>query len=361
MKKWKIGWGPIARCNMKCQFCYSEKTRSEVTELELEDWIKFIDENHQFIDSINYGTGENTIDEKWFYLVKYIRENYPNIIQALTTNGYLSSQVNTNPNLKEIIVKGIDEIDVSLDFCIEDCHNDFRGQSKAYRWVLDTLQFCKDYNLMPTIVFLATNETLKEENIKGIFEIASQYDAKVRMNLYRPTNGINDFSKRFIPDFSNIVNALYFIEKHYQILKICDPLFSTLLTNETTIDDPSGINSLRILADGSITPSTYLISKEFRKLNIKESNVLEKLTELNGFNHFNMQTPNDCKDCNLADNCKGGVFDRRYLWYKTFDSKDPYCPYHKENFMPDKKVIITALDENQSVHDGYLPTMFFKN
>ena len=93
MKKWNIGWGTVSHCNMNCQFCYSKHKRKDSKDLKYNDWIKFIDENHSKINSINYGTGENTLDETWFDLVAYIRRNYPQIRQALTTNGHLSEAV----------------------------------------------------------------------------------------------------------------------------------------------------------------------------------------------------------------------------------------------------------------------------
>ena len=82
MKKWNIGWGTVSNCNMNCQFCYSKHRRKNSRDLGFSDWIRFIDENHEKINSINYGTGENTLKEDWFDLVAYIRKNYPQIRQA---------------------------------------------------------------------------------------------------------------------------------------------------------------------------------------------------------------------------------------------------------------------------------------
>ena len=59
MKKFNIGWGLTNLCNMNCKFCYSKETREKSRECNIEDWKKFIDENYEQIDSINYGTGEN--------------------------------------------------------------------------------------------------------------------------------------------------------------------------------------------------------------------------------------------------------------------------------------------------------------
>lgn len=358
MKKWNIGWGTIAACNMKCQFCYSKERRKVGAPLGLSDWIKFIDENHDKIGTINYGTGENSISDDWFMLIQYIRKNYPSIRQALTTNGFLSERIK-DVELYKIATEAIDEIDISLDFCIPEKHGELRGQKAAYEWAINTLKYCYKEKKEATIVFLGSKVNLTEENIKGIFKIAEKYEAKLRMNLYRPTEGIDEISRKFIPDYQAIIDILHYISKHYEILALNDSLFSALLTERNFID-PSGIDSLRVLADGDITPSTYLIDKEYIVGNIKNHNALENI-EKNITEIVNNIIPLECKDCILKERCRGGVIDRRYLWYKTLEKKDPYCqgPYYDENILPEK--IVLSKKKFESVHDGYLPTMFFIN
>ena len=156
-RKWNIGWGTVSHCNMNCQFCYSKYRRKDSHDLGYSEWARFIDENHEKINSINYGTGENTLDESWFDLVAYIRKNYPDIRQALTTNGHLSEAVKKEKCM-QAFVDGIDEVDVSLDYCDSDKHAVFRGQPKAYGWAIDTLALCKEYKKKTTIVFLGSEK-----------------------------------------------------------------------------------------------------------------------------------------------------------------------------------------------------------
>lgn len=357
MKKWNIGWGTVSRCNMNCQFCYSKYRREKSKDLSYEDWIKFIDDNHDKINSINYGTGENTLDPKWFALVYYIRQKYPEIRQALTTNGHLSVAAN-DKYCKEAFVEGIDEVDVSLDFCNENKHTEFRGQPKAYRWALDTLAFCKEEKKSTTIVFLGSAINIYHENIDGLFSIAKEYNAILRMNMYRPTEGVNDFSRRFIIPYNQFLDAIYYISKKYNIISLNDALFSSFLTNNT-IQDPSGDCSIRILADGSITPSTYLINTNFIVANIMESKVLDRIENNNSLTSIiDKKIPTECKGCVYENTCAGGVYDRRYLWYGTLERKDPYCP--GKFILKNNNPIIIQNYNFESVHDGYLPTIFFK-
>lgn len=355
--KWNVGWGTISKCNMNCEFCYSKTRRKETVDLRYVDWVRFIDENHTFIHSINYGTGENSLSNDWFRLVAYIRERYPAIRQAVTTNGYLSVAVHDRNNMRSF-VKAIDEVDVSLDFADSARHNEFRGQPSAYDWAIDTLKLCMHGNKQATIVFLGSHATTSHENIDGLFSIAKKYNAILRMNIYRPTDGINDFSQQFIISRARLVDVLTYINEKYHILSIGDAYFSPVLTGKAH-PDPSGEASVRILSNGSITPSTYLIGENYAVANIKQERVLQRLEAEGTLKKIISEVlPLECKDCVYTESCRGGVFDRRYLWHGTLEKKDPYC-----NCLYTKEVPPVIMVKNQgfsSVHDGYLPTMFFK-
>lgn len=354
-KKWNIGWGPVSLCNMNCEFCYSRMARQEEYDLSLEQWKTFIAQNHKAINTINYGTSENSISDDWFELIRFVSQY--NIPQALTTNGYISERINKNKKFEDIFNNAISEVDVSLDFGKKDRHNSWRGQPKAYDWAINTLDYCSQKNINTTLVFIGTNETLQIDNLESLFQIAKKFNAKLRMNIFRPTMKDENVVKQFIAGYKEIISALEYINSNHKILQICDPLFHSILTESNDkIVDPSGINSLRILSNGDITPSTYLITNDFKLNNIKNENVLENIPEIK----FQYILPDVCKKCCYCDSCHGGVFDRRYLWYGSFNQVDPYCPYREGNFIPTFKVKIDKDNDFSSIHDGYLPTMFFQ-
>ena len=358
MKKFNVGWGITNSCNMNCKFCYSKDTRHNINDITIEDWIKFIDENHECIDSINYGTGENAIIDNFFEFILYVRNNYPNITQSLTTNGFLYERVSENPKLYDIYKKCIDEVDVSLDFAKAEKHNYFRGQPKAYTWALNTLKMLQKDKKKSTIVFVGFEETMTHENIDGLFEIAKKYDALVRLNIYRPASEKEEINKKFILSYKSLIDAIEYIYKNYKIVTLSDVLLGNIYTREQNTKENTGIDSIRILPDGSICPSTYLISKNYRnRYNIKQENVLYKIK----FEEFiEAPIPQKCDNCIIREKCRGGVYDRRILWYKTLQERDPYCPFNNNEDLQ-KEQFKTLKRKRVSVHDGYLPTMFFKN
>ena len=358
MRKYNVGWGITNACNMNCKFCYSKDSRHSTSDKTLKDWIKFVDENHEYIDSINYGTGENAISNDFFKFISYVRENYPNITQSLTSNGYIYERVSKDPELYDIYKKSIDEVDVSLDFAIPEKHNFFRGQPKAYDWAINTLKMLQKDKKTATIVFVGFEETMTPENIDGLFEIAKKYDALIRLNIYRPVSDNKEINKKFILSYKTLMSALEYINEKYKVVTLSDVLLGNIYTREKDIKENTGIDSIRILPDGSICPSTYLITKDFRnKYNIKQENVLSKVK----FEDFiEAPIPEKCKDCEIRNKCKGGVYDRRMLWNKTLKERDPYCPFENNDDI-NKKQFKTLKKKRVSVHDGYLPTMFFKN
>ena len=357
MSKFNIGWGLTNVCNMNCAFCYSKDTREKVNNAKLADWIKFIDENHQYIDSINYGTGENAIQDDFFTFIKYVRDNYPSITQSLTSNGYIYERVSKNRLFYEIYKECIDEIDISLDFRDKVKHNYFRGQDNAYDWAISALQMLKDDNKKSTIVFVGIEETMQKDNIDGLFELANKYNALLRLNIYRPVSESKEINERFKLNYNTLKEALIYIAQKYQIVSLNDILYGSLYTNEI-INENTGINSIRILPDGSICPSTYLISDEFRnKYHINQSKVLENIN----FKAFiDAPIPIECENCEIINKCRGGVFDRRFLANGSLDKRDPYCPFENGDELPKEEFKILK-KERISVHDGYLPTLFFKN
>lgn len=356
-KKYAVGLGITSTCNMGCDFCYSSHRRMECTDIPVKDWMDFFERNKDWIKNINFGTGENTLVNEWFSLVEFIYKLDPNIGQALTTNGSLVSVISNDKSKNEIVQKCIRDIDVSLDYASEEKHNNFRGHENAYQMALDTLSYCKKNNFNTTIVIMGLTDNLCIENLSGIFDIAKDYNALVRINIYRPVNPQNGLKS---PSLNILLSAFDWIYNNHEICSLSDPLFSATLTTATKIHrDPSGLSSIRILPDGSIYPSTYLINEDFLLGHISDRDIFHKLQNNNIIESLTTTIPSSCINCEVLDKCQGGVVDRRILNCNSVKNSDPYCPvrYNLPVFLRDYKVVS---DKFSSIHDGYLPTLFFR-
>ena len=352
--KYCIGLGFTNKCNMNCPFCYSKEKRQEITEAGLPLWKDFTRNNHNMIDSINYGTGENTLSNEWYNFIDFVHSEFPEIKQALTTNGTLICSMREDAKKAEIIKRCISEIDVSIDYGEKNKHNYYRGNKQAFGWAIDTLAWCNNYKIAPTVVVLGTDDTLQAQNMESIFTIAKKYDAKVRVNLYRP---VNKKSSVVPPSLDTILRYFDWANENHQIASLSDPLFSALLTQGESRVDPSGCSSLRITHDGNIYPSTYLMFEEFLIGNIKDFRIDESVAENTVLKRITtLKIPQECSQCKYKDTCRGGAIDRRYLWYRSLDKKDPYCFVEKKEL---QRNYVMNKDGFSSVHDNYLPTLFF--
>jgi radical SAM protein with 4Fe4S-binding SPASM domain len=352
---WKIGWGITDECNMHCDFCYSRSVRSGGEVLPLEVLKAFVDRNARFIDSINYGTGENVMSESWSELVEYVRGRY-GIRQALTTNGTLAPWVARHPQ-RVTSLECLHEVDVSLDYCDPGRHCLMRKHTMAHQWALDTVRLCRKHSIQTTLVVLAIDETMAIDNLRGVFDLAAQHGAFVRLNICRPTyvRGPGGLSYR------SLQRALHFILEHYAVVALSDQLLSAVIAGVER-RDATGRTSLRILPNGAITPSTYLVGPEWWAGNIREADLGdESLAErlLSGV-RCDGGHAEACAPCEAREICGGGVLDRRILWYGSLRERDPYCPArHNDSIVAWRPEGRIAYARGPTIHDGYLPTLIF--
>lgn len=356
MKQFVIGAGITSVCNMNCPFCYSVNRRSTCSNLSIEQWVNFFRKNIKLIKSINYGTSENTLCNDWYSLVDSVNRLDKTVGQALTTNGTLTDIILKDPIKEEIIRRSISDIDVSLDFASEKQHNEFRGSYRAYQMARDTLEYCRKNRKNTTIVIMGVDDTLDLNNLDGLFSIASQYDALIRLNIYRDVNKGGMLTS---PSFDVVVKALDWISEHHEICALSDPLFAACFTQQDIYEDTSGKYSLRILPDGGIYPSTYLINSSYCLGNITSLESLNNIPNHPIIKTMVDVTPKNCMQCPVVKRCKGGALDRRMLTYGTADSRDYYCPFENDE-VPGFRNYHISNSKFSSIHNGYLPTLFFK-
>lgn len=121
-------------------------------------------------------------------------------------------------------------------------------------------------------------------------------------------------------------------------------------------DEERKVNKLPRIFDIPISEIDDFPDHPF-KVKIDEDSLNElKIAE----NYAKIPIPAKCHNCCFEEACKGGVLDRRFLWYSSFSERDPYCPFRENNYLPSFKVKQVSNDV-KSIHQDYLPTMFFAN
>lgn len=368
---WKIGWGFTSLCNMNCQFCYSRNHRSKNHKKysDIEKSLSFIQFNKDKIEAINYGTGENVLDSQWWLFIAKLKEIESNIIQGVTTNGSLAIEIEKNSKRIDILKEVINDVDISIDYPSSYYHNLARGHKKAFQWALESIKLCEELNIETTIVMVATNDTFSIDNIKKMVDFVSKFRINLRINIYRP---VTSFNHNYLLSPHLLFSGLSFLLKYMDVVSISDPLLSSLLGEKKYQGDFTAKSSFRILEDGFICPSTYLITNDWKSINIYNDTVfdIDNLHHISSFSRLiNSSIPKKCQQCNFKKYCRGGAFDRRLLWYNSLDIPDPYCPFYpytNESINIDE-IGLTSPNycsnkgKANLVHDGYLPTIIFSS
>jgi radical SAM protein with 4Fe4S-binding SPASM domain len=355
---WKVGWGISNACNMSCGFCYSREVRRGSHTFSPERVLPFLSRNAAEIESINFGTGEPTLYPEFFSLCDRIKAAAPHVRLGVTTNGYLAEAVSRNAHALASFRNSIDEVDVSLDYAIPSRHDTSRETGGAFEGAMRSLQLCVANQKARTVVSVLHDGNAELENFDGLARLARINNAALRVNLYRPTHpGPHALS------YQNAKRVFRHLATSLRIGSIADPLLSFLTGSPCSQGDPTGTHSLRILPNGRISPSTYLLDDFWLTRSVSEIPDIPALTEEAPFRRARARRlPPECEGCAGRDSCAGGVIDRRWLWYQDLDQRDPYCPArHGEacdwreglaNLCPGQPGLSQA-------HDGYLPTLIF--
>jgi radical SAM protein with 4Fe4S-binding SPASM domain len=350
---WSVGIGYTAACNMRCSFCYSRSAR-DAEVLPLSAWQAFFDRACGAIAAVNYGTGENTLRADWFELIACVRRSYPRIRQALTTNGHLVRAV-SDKRCRELFLLSIDEVDVSLDFADATCHVASRGHPSAFRDAVRCLLWCREQGKETTLVLVGTDETLGAPNLRGLFAIAADCGAKVRVNLYRPVGPV----KRERLSYRAVVAALDWVLESHTLLSMTEPLFAALYGVRRPRQPYP--RSVRILPNGEITPCTYLITPEWVGGHISDEQPLERIDDSAPFRRFAEPVlPAACQACQLTAGCGGGSPDSRILGYGTLRERSPLCPTRHGDAPAVRRLPLADGRAPAGVHAGYLPTLIFQ-
>jgi radical SAM protein with 4Fe4S-binding SPASM domain len=338
---------------MYCKFCYSKIERvNQKVELGFEEKKDFLLRNSSIIKSINFGTAENVLADDFFKLIRFIRTLNPSIKLSITTNGSVYNFLQ-NKKISKIFYNCIDEVDVSLDSANPSLHDSLRGVKGAFDMASKTIDECTKNDKVCTIVNTLMKPTASIDNVEGLIDLASKKNCLLRFNVYRPSNG----SWEYVISCKELFSVIAFCLDNLQLLRVSDRALKAWLDIKEVTFGGSDI-SMRLLPDGWITFSTYLVSSKWHIGNIKSTSLRRIKNKIDRFlKYCDNILPQDCVDCHYKDTCKGGEIDRRLLWFGDLGKKDPYCPLEWHSLLPTS---IRKNSANSLIHADYLPTIIFR-
>ncbi len=250
------------RCNFRCQYCMPEKPFSWVPQenlLDFNELFKFIkiaiDEG---VDKIRLTGGEPLLRANLDEFVKMIHDYAPNIDLAITTNGYLLSEMakslkdaglkrlnisldSLKPAIaaqiaqKNVLGKVLDGIDraIELDLRVKINMVPLKGINDSE--ILDILEYCKDRDIQVRFIEYMENSHANSE-ISGMHGREILESIKERYTIHRL--GREGSS----PSYN------YQIEENGYIFGLIDP---------HKHDFCESCNRIRLTAEGHLIPCLY--------------------------------------------------------------------------------------------------------
>ena len=356
---WVIGWGFSSRCDLNCPFCYSRGVRDESStwELELVRAEEFLTGNRSRISAINFGTGECFLSPRFPELLVLVRRWVPGAKIAVTTNGAAWDWYQ-DKELRELLINCIDELDVSLDFSTPEQHDLLRGATGTFERARSVLSLGSELGVAMSLVMLGMPSTLGQDNIEGLVRIAASSEAALRLNSYMPVHAGLEFS----PAWEDLESAFQVLSQGDALVCSSDPLFKCRLATMRrpgALDKP--LSTCRILPDGRVSPSTYLLSDPWVVAGPLEDLQLDRLQRLMPFQLYRSPpVPPECDGCAHQSSCAGGSIERRWLWHGHLRTRDPYCPgaVHPSTQRKAREAIelVPTNWSGPAVHLDYLPT-----
>jgi len=358
-EKWTVGWGFSARCDLNCKFCYSSRIRRDNhrPELDLKKAAQFLENNKNYISAINFGTGECFLAPDFPELLQLCKSIIPGVKIAVTSNGALIDASEEKDHYT-IFAQTIDELDISLDSHQASIHDHWRGKNGAWKRAMSAISLGISMNFKTSVVMVGTQQFLNSHNLDGVIDICFSMGIPLRINLFMPT--IDDFS--FSPSFIQVIDNLNHLTKRTPLVRSSDRLTGTLIENYKPGNNLQQNHSCRILPNGQISPSTYLITDPWTVEKDLEDLFLPELSDTDPFQAFTRApVPLECQPCPYVENCQGGSIERRWLYYKNLNKKDPLCPFVENS--PYKSLPLCSIPPTTSpwngpdIHLDYLPTI----
>ena len=165
-----IGLGLTNECNLSCAFCYRDPDR--VDRLSVAQ-VRSVMERMP-VRSVNLGTGENGLHPDFKQMLEYLRSQP--IKLTMTSNGFSVAEVG------DADLPAFADIEFSLDYPSEAEQDAQRG---AGNWRLLHEQATRCRRLGVPVTFIAVMMRTNFDRLAEVAEIAKQYDAPLRINVYQ--------------------------------------------------------------------------------------------------------------------------------------------------------------------------------
>lgn len=296
-----LGIGLTNECNLSCAFCYRDPDR--VDRLSIEQVSSVL--ARMPVRSVNLGTGENGLHPDFKAMVDYLRSQP--IKLTMTSNGYSVAAVN------DADLPAFKDIELSLDYPTKAEQDKQRGDGN---WDLLHEQAARCRRLGVPVTFIAVMMQTNFDRLAAIAEIAKQYDAPLRINVYQAVR-----TDKFALTYEQYWSGFETLFAKTDVIAVGEPLVRAMAGLPPRTGG-CGVATVRVTPRATVQPCVYWPGKG-EPLDM----LLDVGPEVVSSAPFvaARSVPSACETCAHVAACRGGCAGRRRLM-GALDKPDPYCP-----------------------------------
>lgn len=365
-RRWSLGIGATANCNLNCEHCYSRPLRG--TSLSFAQFKQIVDGKDKDVHSVNFGTGENILNPDFGDMIDYCHGR--GIKLSVTSNGYTINQLSDDQ------LRKFNDVDISLDFPDGAEQDSFR-KGNSWNFVGTAIRKCQRLGVEFSIATALMNVNYKQ--VPQLLKRAAREHCNLRMNVFKPVPRSQIY--RFQLDYDQFWEAMAMAFAHGRLISCSDPIVNAVLEIPPIVpQSPCGRESLRVHPNGDVVPCVYWVNSDepiqihgdeedpslvrtipaeyWTKDGLHVQDMLESFEptlEADSFKQIRT-VPEFCtQSCKLVDVCGGGCASRRYL-NGRLSEPDQYCPFARGKEPP--RIKVEWHDSKKDlVHSAYLCTL----
>ena len=326
VKQFVLQWHLSEVCNLKCLHCYQENHKP--VSLSYSQLLIILNQYRELLNKLNVKghinlTGGEPLCSPHFFKILDEFKKYKELYSfSILTNGTLI----TNEIAKKISEYNPEYVQLSLEGGKKT--NDFIRGKNVYKKVANAVKNLKKYKIFVSISFTATKINYKE--FPKVVKFAEKYGVdNVWSDRFIPLNTKDDIDLKMSTEETNEYLKIMSKERirlKQKNSKTTVAMYRALqfqMTNDYPYTCTAGNGLLTVMENGDLVPCRRmpivignLLEDNMYKL-YKTSKILKKLQ--------GDTIPDDCKKCEHAKGCSGGLKCLTYALYKDLNHKDVGC------------------------------------
>ena len=290
------------KCNLKCKHCYGGFACTNNTNLNIDAIKRMIDNaSKNGVYQFDITGGEPTLYPYLEELMEYVYN--AGMLMRIFTNLTTYSE-----KFKNLILKyGIKDIVTSIDSCIKEDQEEFRGQKGCFDKTLNAIQELQKENISISLNTMIGNHNKK--HVEELVDFINDLKVKSVLDVIVPEGRATDLNEN-IKESAQVIKSIY--ERNS----------SKIDKDAISISCGVGNRFIYVKSDGNIYLCPSLIKEEYKLANISNFDTVE-IWKLMSDNFSNLGCSKKNEKCK---NCTGGCRARALSLHNDINSQDDvYC------------------------------------